>query len=209
MINLKVRSVLTSASFLLTVFVPLYLISLPAATAHQNELKGTPAAAATVSPVAATSGASPTITDPTAHLTAIFKEIKELVKEKYPKAKITTTANSMHFDEKCKSEESFYSGHIALAPQTGGILCDISVKDGPYEGKDKERLPSEVEDGFHCDLVMAPYSKQENKHLLVSLAFPPDLSTDFKTRFETLINSYNADELAAEEKAAAASKSAQ
>ena len=51
---------------------------------------------------------------------------------------------------------------------------------------------------------MAPYSKVQNKHLLVHLSFPSDIDVGFKERFKTLVNDFNAQELVAEAAAAKA-----
>jgi hypothetical protein len=136
--------------------------------------------------------------DPQTQLDSDFKRIEKLVKKFYPKANVTISSSNMHFDEKCKNEMGYYSGRLVLAPQSGGILCDITLKPGEYHGDDKNRLPSEVPDGFHTNLTMAPYSKLQNKHLLVRMSFPPDIDVEFKKHFKTLINNFNSGEIAAE-----------
>jgi len=144
----------------------------------------TPAATGAVAPQA----------DPQAQLNDIFKSIATLVKKFYSKANVTISNSTMHFDEKCKNETDFYSDRMVLAPASGGILCDITLKSGEYKGEDKNRLPSEVADGFHTNLTMAPYSKQQNKYLLTRLSFPPDIDVGFKKRFKTLVGSFNGGE---------------
>jgi hypothetical protein len=213
----KISSFISCASLLLGSYMPLYLVSgqLPAlADPASTTAAAAPAAAnpasSTAMPASATATpaavAMPSYPDPVETLPATFKNIQKLVLQFYPKAKFDVKPTSMHFDEKCKSELGYYSGHMAMAPQAGGILCDIAVQDGQYDGKDKDRLPSEMEDGFHCELTMAPYSKHDNKHLLVKLTFPPDISVEFKENFKNLVNEFNGQELvaeAAEAKAAA------
>jgi hypothetical protein len=126
-----------------------------------------------------------------------FKDVEAVLLDFYPKAKITISGTKFHCEFKCKTEAGYYSSKgNGLFPQEDGILCDIALKDGPYERPDKDQLPSDVHDGFHTTLTMAPYSKKQNKHLLVHLTYPPDISPEFKERFETAVNEFNKQELA-------------
>jgi len=139
-------------------------------------------------------------------LGTVLKSIEQLVHQSYPKAKIEVSATKMHCEFKCRNETGYYSGLSVLAPQEGGIVCDLTLESGKYNGADKDRLPSEVEDGFHTTLTVAPYSKQQDKYLLARLSFPPDLPAEFNDNFKAAVNAFNAKELAAEaaaEKAAA------
>jgi hypothetical protein len=142
-----------------------------------------------------------------AEVAPVFKSLEELMLNFYPKAKITISGTKFHCEYKCKTEAGYYSSlGNALFPQEDGILCDASLQDGTYNRPDKDRLPSDVQDGFHTILTMAPFSKKHNKHLLVRLTYPPDASPEFKEQFETAVNEFNKTELvelAAESKAAA------
>jgi hypothetical protein len=120
----------------------------------------------------------------------VFKQLEDLLHAFYPKAKVTKTDNSMHFEYKLKTETGFYSNKPALAPQDGGILGDLSVQPGEYAGADKARLPSELPDGFHTNLKMAPYSSANKDHLLAVLTFPSDASEEFKEKFKEIVNSF-------------------
>lgn len=164
------------------------------ATAVPAAGEANPTTTASATPAAAPPAAATQEQPEPVKASEVYKQIQELVKEFYPKAKITITEKTMHFDEKCHQEMGYYSGKLTLAPQAGGILCDISLKSGEYEGKDKDRLPSETHDGFHSDLCMAPYSRLQKSHLMVHLIFPPDISIDFKERFKTVVNDFNAHE---------------
>ncbi len=125
-------------------------------------------------------------------LDEIFKNIQELVKEYYPKAKISISKETIHFQDKVRDQERFYSGRIEPTPQSDGIIGELSLKPGQYQGADKDRLPSEVADGFNNVLVMAPYSKQLDSHLFGRLVFPKDTSVDFKDRFKNIVRTFNA-----------------
>jgi len=125
---------------------------------------------------------------------SLNEEIEKIVKEYYPKAKISANEKGMHFEYKVKTQISDHSGRPMLVPTEGGILGDITLKSGAYQGADKGRLPSEEPDGFHTILTMAPYSKDQNSHLLVQLNFPPDMAVDFKNRFKDAINAHYTDD---------------
>src|SRR5579885_3484326 len=104
-----------------------------------------------------------------AEVRSILAEVQEFVKENYPKAKISNTGTALHFEYKTKKEMGFYTDHPVLVPDQGGILGDVSLKSGTYEGQNKDRLPAEENEGFHTTLYMAPYAKSANKHLLAKL----------------------------------------
>ncbi len=132
-----------------------------------------------------------------AQLDTLYDSVDKLVKKFYPNAKITMTGEKMHFEYKCKQESDFYHPERTVnAPQDAGILGDISLQQGQYTQANKDRLPSEVPDGFHTNLTMAPYSKLQGAHLLTHLSFPSDMDSRFKSQFEGLINSFNTQELA-------------
>jgi len=133
-----------------------------------------------------------------ADVATIFSGVQKLVQKFYPSAKITINGSKMHFEYKCKTEIGYYSQKKVYAPQYGGILCDISMEPGQYDKANKNRLPSEVPDGFHTNLTMAPYSSTQNDHLLVHLSYPPNMDIKFKGRFEKLIDSFNAQDIAAQ-----------
>jgi hypothetical protein len=125
----------------------------------------------------------------------VCNAILQLVKEYYPKAKITNENNTIHFQEKVKKEDNFSGSHgnkELLAPQSGGIIGDISMRPGEYSGADKSELNCERVNGFHTVLLMAPYSKLQDAHLMARLVFPCDVPFEFKSRFKTIINTFAA-----------------
>lgn len=125
----------------------------------------------------------------------LFKEMEDLVKQYYPRAKFTASDSKAHFEYKLKTEDGYYSGRPVLVPQPGGILGELSVKAGEYIGPDKNRLPSESNDGFNTTLIMAPYSAKSRAHLSAKLVFGPDVSTEFKDTFKQIVSKFNAHEV--------------
>jgi hypothetical protein len=140
--------------------------------------------------IAATSASTPQAVD----VDTIFQDLQNLVKEFYPNSKITFANRKLHFQFRVADLQSDHYKTIGLAPLPGGIVGDVSLEPGAYEGPDKELLPSDVVDGSQAVLSMAEFSRQRNSHLLAKLVYPPDVLTEFKDRFKYTIRSFNANE---------------
>ncbi len=119
----------------------------------------------------------------------LFKEIAELVKEYFPKAKITTTPKSIHFEYQVHERLHPYTRRIVLSPELDGILGDIEIK--PGEPKDNSSLPVEHPETIHSVWLMAPYSASEKSCLSTRLVFQPITPLDFMEAFKKLIGTYN------------------
>ncbi len=119
----------------------------------------------------------------------LFKKISELVKEYFPKAKITTTPKSIHFEYLVHERLHPYTRRIVLSPELDGILGDIEIK--PGEPKDNSSLPVEHPETIHSVLLMAPYSASEKSCLSTRLVFQPITPLDFMEAFKKLIATYN------------------
>ena len=119
----------------------------------------------------------------------LFNQLQALVKEFYPKAQCSPSEGKLHFEYKTKDEMSYYSGRPNKAPQAGGILGEITLKPGRYDGK----LLSEQQDGFHTILTLAPYSSSANAHIEAKLLFPSDVPPEFKDRLIELVNAFGKD----------------
>jgi hypothetical protein len=140
--------------------------------------------------IAATPSSAPQAVD----VDTIFQDLQNLVKEYYPNGKMTYANRKLHFEFRVAQELSAHVKTIALAPRPGGIIGDVSLEPGAYEGADKQLLPSDVVDGTQSTLLMAEFSRQRNSHLLAKLIYPPDVLTDFKDRFKYIVRSFNANE---------------
>ena len=124
----------------------------------------------------------------------IFKDLQTLFKEYYPNGKVTYADRKLHFQFRVANEQSAHLKTVALAPLPGGIIGDVSLEPGAYQGSDKELLPSDVVDGTQSVLLMAQFSRQRNSHLLARLVYPPDVLTGFKDQFKYIVRSFNANE---------------
>lgn len=140
--------------------------------------------------IAATPASTPQAVD----VDTIFQDLQNLVKDYYPNSKITFANRKLHFQFRAARELSVHNKTVEPAPLPGGIIGDVSLEPGSYEGTDKELLPSDVVDGTRAVLLMAEFSRQRNSHLLAKLIYPPDVLTDFKDRFKFIVKSFNANE---------------
>jgi len=145
-------------------------------------------------PPAAIGAATSNTPEPAADINSIFSDLQRLVKEFYPNAKMTLADNKLHFAFRTRNLYGFNSRRIAETPLSDGILGDVAVQQGIYQGSDKEMLPSDIVDGDGATLTMAPLSRSRNSHLLAKLAYPTDVPVEFKDRFKSIVAGFNANE---------------
>jgi hypothetical protein len=155
-------------------------------------------AAAPPAPTAVAPQSTPAAsTDAPADLNSIFADLDALTKEFYPSAKISKSDGRIHFEYRALNQLGAHTKTVAPTPLPGGIIGDVAVLPGAYEGADKNFLPSDVIDGAQSQLLMAPFSRQRNMHLLAKLVYPTDVQAEFKERFKSIVKSFNAGETAA------------
>ncbi len=120
----------------------------------------------------------------------IYKEIEDLIKESYPKAKCERTGENFRCSFKSKVELGYYSRRPIAVPSAGGLWIEIQLKPGEYTETDKAFLPSEKNEGHHTTLTMAPYSKAMQAHLFLQMSYPSETSPEFKDRVKEIANSF-------------------
>lgn len=118
----------------------------------------------------------------------LYADVEKLVKTFYPKAKLVKTDDKIHFEFKTRKTE-YVPGRTTEVPNEGGIVGDIQSTSGKYPGK--EYLPAQTNGTFFVSLLMAPYSKSDDTHLLTRLKFPPDAPIDFVDRFKQVVSHYS------------------
>lgn len=133
-------------------------------------------------------------TEATSQPSGAMSEVIDLVKGYFPKAKITSTDKSVHFEFKAHERQNTYSNRLEMSPDLGGIFGDIEIK--PGVSKDNDKLPTEKHETIHSVLLMAPYSAPDNSHLATRLLFQPDTPNDFMLKFREVINSYKKGDVA-------------
>jgi len=70
----------------------------------------------------------------------------------------------------------------------GGILCDIELQKGKYNGA--IQLPWTFDKRYFKELAMAPYSAKDNAFLYVHLSYPSNMSEEFLKQFTELVNGF-------------------
>lgn len=116
-------------------------------------------------------------------------KLTTLMSEFYSKAKLTRSGNKIKVEYKVRPFIAA-GNKQELAPDFGGVMCDIELKPGKYSGR--IRLPQQYnEHNFYSVILMAPYSKELNAHLYVKLLYPSDTQQEFTDRFKDLLNEFD------------------
>lgn len=143
---------------------------------------------------------SETLIDP--RLTTIYSNVRGIVRRHYPEATSHLLENKIHFE----SDTQVFIIHIPLktgewqsprevrGPKMGGILGEIELRNGHYEGA--AMVPQSIDYHYYKLMLMAPYSEEYDCHLYVRLYVPrlksnPDFINELTTlvnNFETMIN---------------------
>ena len=118
----------------------------------------------------------------------VFEQIESLVKQFYPRAKMSHDSQHLHIEYKVRNSQNLYSGRTELAPEQGGILADLEFKQGAFKSTDK--LPKTQNQYSYMVLQMAPFLAQEQQHLSTRLCYAPDTSPDFVLQFGALLDDF-------------------
>lgn len=115
----------------------------------------------------------------------LYKAVKELVLEYFPKAKVSTEGGQLHFEYRVHPMQNTFTNRIEPAPDMGGILGDVQLTAGPYHGK--EPLPKEQNQILFVVLSLSGSSKTHDDHTFARLCYPPDTIQEFLDRFKALV----------------------
>ncbi|MDZ4838138.1 MAG: hypothetical protein SGJ27_30515 [Candidatus Melainabacteria bacterium] len=152
-----------------------------------------------VSPVAPVTAVAPVATSTTSISTPaipakvrdfieISEALKSLMTEFFPRGKVTKTDKSVHLEFKAKILKLPGTNKLVTVPESDGIVGDITVVPGRYEGADI--LPLQTNETYYVSLQMAPYSQAKDCHLAAKLLFPPNTTVDFVNRYKQLLSSF-------------------
>lgn len=73
-------------------------------------------------------------------------------------------------------------------PEPGGILCDLTLLKGPYQGQ--AVVPQTSDKRYFKVWLAAPETSRRDWHLAVHLSYPRDAGDDFLKQFMELINGF-------------------
>jgi len=129
-------------------------------------------------------------------LKTLFEEVRKLVEQYYPKAKVTLSDQTISFEfntRKYMIHEALLSGEWQdafeeVGPQKGGICGSLDLRDGRWGGQ--ACLPQSFDKRYFTNLARAPYSKRLDRHLLVSLKYPRDVPVEFRETFVRMVDGF-------------------
>jgi hypothetical protein len=129
-------------------------------------------------------------------LKRLYAEFQALFRKYYPNVTSHLVKNSIHFEQDMRAfivHEPLRTGEWqdpreTRGPKLGGILCDIALQKGQYQGA--AMVPQTFDKRYFRLLLMAPYSRQYDAHLYVHLAYPGTVSSDFLKEFTGLVDDF-------------------
>ncbi len=129
-------------------------------------------------------------------LTRFYSELQTLFRKHYPKATSHLLKDKIHFEHNTRVfivHEPLKTGEWqdpreTRGPKPGGILCDIALQKGQYQGA--AVVPQTFDKRYFKVLLMAPYSAKHDVHLYVHLFYPGNVSSDFLKEFAELVNDF-------------------
>ncbi len=129
-------------------------------------------------------------------LKSFYAEVRMLVLKHYPKASSHLLKETIHFEadtrifiihEQTKTGE-WQDPWEVRGPKPGGIHGDLVLQPGQYQGA--VVVPQTFDKRYFNLLLLAPYSKNLDAHLLVHLAYPKNVNPDFLKQITDLISSF-------------------
>jgi hypothetical protein len=129
-------------------------------------------------------------------LKRFYSELRTLFRKHYPKATSHLLKDQIHFEHDTRVflvHEPLKTGdwqdpRETRGPKPGGILCDITLQKGQYQGA--AVVPQTFDKRYFKVLLMAPYSPKRDVHLYVHLSYPGNVSSDFLKEFAELVNDF-------------------
>ncbi|MBX9685206.1 MAG: hypothetical protein K2X27_00815 [Candidatus Obscuribacterales bacterium] len=132
-----------------------------------------------------------------AELECLLDQLQNLISRYYPKADIKRKPGELHagFDTRTfMIHHSLKTGEWQEAqaqegPNKNGMICHIKSMKGPFQGA--ALVPQTFNERYFEDLLMAPYNKKLNCHLLSHLNYPDTCSAKFRSEYCALLNSFS------------------
>ncbi|HKX27088.1 MAG TPA: hypothetical protein VJ302_05280 [Blastocatellia bacterium] len=133
---------------------------------------------------------------PNQRLTRLYSELQTLFRHYYPNATSRLQNGEIHFEHNTRiymihhrtRRGEWTDASEEQGPKRGGILCDISLQKGEYQGP--LVYPQTFDERYFKVLRMAPYLPKHDVRLEVRLSYPEDVNEDFLEKFTKLIDDF-------------------
>lgn len=129
-------------------------------------------------------------------LKRFYSELQTVFRRHYPNVTSHLLKDKIHFEQDTRvfiMHESLMTGEWQdpfeeRGPKPGGILCEIRLEKGRYEGQ--AVVPQTFDKRYFKVLLMAPYSPKHDTHLWVNISYPQRVSADFLKEFAEMVDHY-------------------
>lgn len=129
--------------------------------------------------------------------TELCQRAKVLIQRYYPEAdfslkdrvfigKYKTRTFMIHFPLKTGE---WQEARATEGPDRHGIQCSIASAQGKYMGA--AVVPQTFNCRYYQSLMLAPYNKSFDSHLIAHLDYPDGISNEFLREFQSLVESYS------------------
>ena len=130
-------------------------------------------------------------------LKRFYTELQTLFRKHYPKATSHRLKDKIHFEHDTRVflvHEPLMTGEWQdprerRGPKLGGILCDITLQKGPYQGQ--AVVPQTFDLRYFTILLLSPYSPKQDAHLTVHLSYPRNVTEEFLKQFAELATDFS------------------
>lgn len=119
----------------------------------------------------------------------LYKQVRALVKEYFPKAKVKEKDNQLLVEYKTRPYVIASTNKIEKGPKWGGILFEMKLLKGKYTGIHSVPKKFNEYSFFHV-VLMAPYSEEKDCHLLTRITYPFDVPPEFLKRLTAITNKF-------------------
>jgi hypothetical protein len=129
-------------------------------------------------------------------LKPLYAELRALFLKHYPKVTSHLLGDKIHFEHDTRVfivHEPQKTGEWqdpweTRGPKPGGILCDMTLHKGPYQGA--AAVPQSFDKRYFTTLLLAPYSRERDVHLQVHLSYPRNVNAEFLKEFTKLLDEF-------------------
>lgn len=129
-------------------------------------------------------------------LKRLYSELVVIFRKQYPAVTSHLLSNTIHFEHDTRVfivHDGWITGRWqdpreTRGPEPGGVLCDISLQKGKYQGQ--ADMPLTLDKYYFKILMLTSYSPKLDAHLVVHLSYPRDVKDEFLRRFTQAVNGF-------------------